>query len=411
MLNATSPSASLNDPALLRQVNALRRVDNVTNWLYLAREYLFLAVVIGSTITLYHQLVDNGLSLLWAGPPTVVAILCVGAGQHRLATLTHEAAHYLLFKNRLLNEIASEWFCMFPILGSTHSYRVQHFGHHQHPNDPDRDPDFAQMDRSGHRFEFPMSRPAFVWHCFVKLLLWPPSLIRYVLVRASYLVDQGPSTPYRMIRRQWAGLRLSALAYHLALVAALVHGVINDDTALLAWLPATLFAGVLAVFLLAPRRCFAEFAIKSDLPIRVQNLMRLGFNTLALSVIAWLTLLTGRPCWLYAVILWLVPLGSSFAFFMVVRQIVQHGNADRARLTNTRVFLVHPLLRLAIFPIGSDYHLPHHLFPLVPHFRLKQLHELLQQVEAYRTQGVVVKGYFVAETPAVHPTVVDVMTR
>jgi fatty acid desaturase len=405
-----SPVIDLNDPALLRQVNALRRTDNVTNWLYLAREYLFLAVVIGATIALYHHLFDNGLSLLWAVVPTVAAILCVGAGQHRLATLTHEAAHYMLFKNRLLNEVVSEWFCMFPILGSTHSYRVQHLGHHQHPNDPERDPDFAQMGRSGHRYQFPMSRPAFVWHCFVKLLLWPPSLIRYVLVRASFLVDQGPDTPYRMIRRQWVGLRLIALAYHLALVAVLVHGVVNDDRWLLAWLPAAMLAGVTAFYLAAPRKWFAEFAIKSDLPVRAQNLMRFAFNSLALSAIAWLTLLTGRPCWLYALLLWIVPLGSSFAFFMVVRQIVQHGNADRARLTNTRVFLVHPLLRLAVFPIGNDYHLPHHLFPLVPHYRLKELHELLQRVDVYRTQAVVVKGYFVAEAPPA-PTVVDVMTR
>src|SRR5438046_1457278 len=95
--NSTMEEArELNDPELLRQVNLLRKTDNVTNWYYLAREYLFLAAVIGGTIAFYYILLDKGMSLLWSLPVTFVCIVCVGAGQHRLATLTHEAAHYML---------------------------------------------------------------------------------------------------------------------------------------------------------------------------------------------------------------------------------------------------------------------------------------------------------------------------
>src|SRR5438309_2961639 len=90
----------LNDPELLRQVNLLRKTDNITNWYYLAREYLFLVTVIGVTIWSYNFLLDRGLSLLWSLPATFLCIVGVGAGQHRLATLTHEAAHYMLFRNR-----------------------------------------------------------------------------------------------------------------------------------------------------------------------------------------------------------------------------------------------------------------------------------------------------------------------
>ncbi len=107
-----------------------------------------MAVCIGATIWSYYFLLDNGLSLFWAVPATGLCIILVGAGQHRLATLTHEAAHYMLFRNRLLNELVSEWFCMLPILGTTHSYRVQHLGHHQFPNDPELDPDWR---RCGYR--------------------------------------------------------------------------------------------------------------------------------------------------------------------------------------------------------------------------------------------------------------------
>jgi fatty acid desaturase len=107
----------------------------------------------------------------------------------------------------------------------------------------------------------------------------------------------------------------------------------------------------------------------------------------------------------------MVPLGSSFAFFMILRQIVQHGNADTERLTNTRIFHVHWLISWAVFPIGNDYHLPHHLFPMVPHYNLKKLHGLLAQTEEYRRQAIVVEGYFLPpEIPSKYPTVMDLMT-
>jgi fatty acid desaturase len=32
------------------------------------------------------------------------------------------------------------------------------------------------------------------------------------------------------------------------------------------------------------------------------------------------------------------------------------------------------LLRLALFPHHVNYHIEHHLFPAVPHYRLPQLH-------------------------------------
>lgn len=409
---AESPDVSLNDPEFLRQVNDLRRTDNVTNWFYLAREYLFLAAVVGGTIAFYHWLDAAGLSWLWAVPVTLVAIVLVGAGQHRLATLTHEAAHYMLFRNRVLNELVSEWFCMYPLLSATHNYRVQHLGHHQHPNDPERDPDTAQMHASGHRFDFPMSRGRFLWHCFFKQFLWPLNPVRYILVRATYVPDGGPNSPYRLKRRPARALRLVPALYFVALLGTLAAGVWTADALLLAAAPPALLAGMHLFFALAPERWFAVYVIKNDLPARFQAGMRVTFHTLAFTGLAWLTHLTGRPWWLYYLVLWVIPLGTSFAFFMILRQIVQHGNADTERLSNTRVFHVNRLLSCAVFPIGNNYHLPHHLFPMVPHYNLRALHRLLLQNEAYRREATLVEGYFFPrERPPKHPTILDVMTR
>ncbi len=100
------------------------------------------------------------------------------------------------------------------------------------------------------------------------------------------------------------------------------------------------------------------------------------------------------PAWAYFGLLWLVPVFTAFPLFMILRQWVQHGNADRGRYTNTRVFLVGPLVRYAVFPWGMDYHLPHHLMASVPHYNLKQLHEIMLRDPEYREKGVVVDGYF-----------------
>jgi fatty acid desaturase len=409
---ATQPPLTLNSPDLLRRVNELRKSDNFTNWFYLAREYLFLAAVVGGCIACYYWLDDHSLSLLWTIPVAVPAIVLVGAGQHRLATLTHEASHYMLFHNRLLNELVSEWFCMFPLLGATHPYRVQHQGHHQYPNDPVRDPDVAQLLMSGHRFLFPMSRGRFLWECVIKQFLWLPNPIRYILARARYVVDIGEEGPYHLKQKRTPLLPIVAALYLLTLVCLSAAFVWFEEVMLLAVVPAAMLAGLWAFYAIVPERFFVHYFIKSDLPLRVQSIMRMTFNTMLISALAWLTLLTGKPWWLFFVVLWLFPLGSSFAFFMILRQVVQHGNASRDRLTNTRIFEVAWPIAASVFPIGNDYHLPHHLFPMVPHYNLRKLHALLLETQEYREQATLVEGYFLPrERPPKHPTVLDLMTK
>jgi fatty acid desaturase len=139
-------------------------------------------------------------------------------------------------------------------------------------------------------------------------------------------------------------------------------------------------------------------------------MLRVTFITLVFVSLAWLERLTPAPATMYYVLLWLLPLFTSFAFFMMLRQVVQHGNADRGKLTNTRTFLVNRAINFAVFPIGQEYHLPHHLYVTIPHYRLKALHELLMEYPEYRDEAVVVEGYFFPkERPPVNPTVLDVV--
>jgi fatty acid desaturase len=404
------PQAALSDPQFLRRVNTLRRTDNWRNWFYMVREYLFLGSVAGLAIAFFAYRADWGLHWFWNVPVAIIAITLIGAGQHRLTTLAHEASHYLLFHNRLLNELASDLLCMFPVWSTTHHYRLQHMAHHQFPNDPERDPDIAQMEGSGHRFRFPMSAARFVWECVIKQILWPPGLLRYARMRARYASTGGGGGPYETSGgRKSRVLIIVGLIYLALLAAALTFLTWLGNPWLMALVPLGMLTSILTYYALVPAGSFRKSIVKSDVPPRWMSLLRVSYLTCVFTALAWLTYLTGLPWPVYYIVLWLVPLGTSFSFCMLLRQIVQHGNAGRERFTNTRIFLVSRLIRFAVFPLGMDWHLPHHLFPMVPHYRLRELHELLLETEEYRQNATTVEGYFWHRRPPEHPTVLELM--
>src|SRR5262245_51875484 len=111
MSATTAPAKSLGDPQLKARLQELRRTDNLTNWYYLARSYLYLALVIGAAVWFFESRAGLGLSWWWNVPLAAAAVALVGAGQHHLSGLTHEGSHYTLFRDRTLNELASDWFC------------------------------------------------------------------------------------------------------------------------------------------------------------------------------------------------------------------------------------------------------------------------------------------------------------
>src|SRR4026209_454280 len=100
MSTAEAPAKSLSDPALKAALQELRRTDNVTNWWYVLRTYLYLALVLGGAVWFFEN--REALELPWAlnVPVALLAIILVGAGQHQLSGLAHEGSHYILFRHR-----------------------------------------------------------------------------------------------------------------------------------------------------------------------------------------------------------------------------------------------------------------------------------------------------------------------
>src|SRR5262249_20117190 len=240
-----SKSKSLKDADLKEQLQRLRRTDNVTNWYYLARTYVYLALVLGGAVwfDLYRQ--GEGWSWGWSVPVFALAVVLVGAGQHQLSGLSHEGSHHILFRTRLLNELVCDWFTMFPLFSSTHHYRLQHMAHHQFVNDPVRDPDISQLQTSGHWLPFPLSPRQ-----FLRLLLrqlWLPNLARFILVRAKYNSTGTDKNPY--LRKGSKPSKLAvriALLYLLVQVGGLTALVLHGDGLLLALLPVVPWLAMMA---------------------------------------------------------------------------------------------------------------------------------------------------------------------
>jgi hypothetical protein len=265
------------------------------------------------------------------------------------------------------------------------------------------------LQTSGHWLNFPLARGVFVLTLLKQL--WIPNLIRYMRIRARYNAIPTDKNPY--LKKGWKPSKLPVrvgIVYMLALIGLLTWLVRAEQPILLAIVPTACWAAVMLFYAAIPEQLYHQSRIHPVISSRAMTLMRITYITALFSGLAWISLLLDPWAVLYYVLLWLVPIFTSFSFFMILRQLVQHGNGDRGWLTNTRIFFVNPLINFAVFPMGQDFHLPHHLFASIPHYRLKQLHQALLECEEYRRQAVEVHGYFVPPTrPPQHPTVLEVL--
>jgi len=375
------------------EVQSLKARDNLTNWKHLARIYLIIAAAVAGAVWMIQSSRADDISWWWTVPATIVAIIVIGASQHQFGGAIHEGTHYMLFANRKLNELASDWLAAFPILTTTYHFRLHHLAHHQFVNDPERDPDISQLHESDHWLDFPVTHVEMLWALLKQL--WIPNLIRYTITRARYSSMGHGHNPYAdperpgTIRPLRAGL-VFAVGAPLLIIPLSVMGY---ALAVAIILP-LMWALVVTILAKLPEESYPRTRLAPVIPLRQTAIGRVTYLALLYAALAAVQLAGWGPAWAYFGLLWLVPVFTAFPLFMILRQWVQHGNADRGRYTNTRVFLVGPLVRYAVFPWGMDYHLPHHLMASVPHYNLKQLHEIMLRDPEYREKGVVVDGYF-----------------
>ncbi|MDC1138839.1 fatty acid desaturase family protein [Gammaproteobacteria bacterium] len=74
-----------------------------------------------------------------------ISMLVIAAKQFQMVVFMHDGAHGLIFKNRKLNDLVSQWLCAFPVMSDTLPYRKVHSQHHKY-TDTDKDPDLGLTD-------------------------------------------------------------------------------------------------------------------------------------------------------------------------------------------------------------------------------------------------------------------------
>lgn len=80
-------------------------------------------------------------------------------------------------------------------------------------------------------------------------------------------------------------------------------------------------------------------------------------------------------------LLWLVPAFTGYSVVLRIRAIAEHSMVDDTEdeLKHTRTTKASWLTRFLIAPHHVNYHLEHHLFMFVPHYKLPKAHRMLRE--------------------------------
>ncbi len=80
-------------------------------------------------------------------------------------------------------------------------------------------------------------------------------------------------------------------------------------------------------------------------------------------------------------LLWVLPAMTVLQAILRIRAICEHGapSGYESALKAARTTIAGPVLRFVLFPHHVNYHIEHHLYPSVPHYKLALLHAKLNQ--------------------------------
>jgi fatty acid desaturase len=260
-----------------------------------------------------------------------LSVMAIATQQHALFVLSHEAAHYRMLKNRRLNDLLGR---VAGTLGgvSMCTYRVTHRLHHNHLYGA-QDPDIAL--NGGY--------PRGGWYLTRKLLI---DLTGWTAPKTFAYFFGAPAINAECERR------LNPL---------------NDTSEALRQEARRDRRIVIAFQLALPMICLGL-----DLIWGRQLWVPEGVN------------FGPVPSFLAYVLLWLLPLTTFLQVILRLRAVAEHGapagydsplQAARTNLTGRGP--LGGLLRLVFFPHHVNFHIEHHLYPSVPHYRLRATHELL----------------------------------
>lgn len=134
------------------------------------------------------------------------------------------------------------------------------------------------------------------------------------------------------------------------------------------------------------KRYTVDAGMATTLPRSVRLTMA-AYWAVILALIAWFNL------WSVVLLYWIIPLSTFLMAILYIRDIGEHYGMIAPGILGSRTVLADRLERFLIAQNSVNYHAEHHLFPSVPFFRLRALHEHLKQISAYKDNAVITEGY------------------
>jgi fatty acid desaturase len=243
----------------------------------------------------------------WPHPLVLLAcIVVIGTKQHALFVIAHDAAHYLLYENRRINDLVGRACATVQGL-SMCTYRVIHRLHHNNLYG-ELDPDTALHGG------YPRGR------------------------------------------------------------AYLVRKLLKDLTGLTAWKTYAYFLGgapALNTHTNTALRPLDDTSAKLRSDALADRNFVIVFHAIALLLVSW-------QGWLVEyLVLWILPLVTVVQAILRLRAIAEHGATTdfSSPLTAARTNIAPAWIEWLIFPHHVNYHIEHHLYASVPHYRLPALHK------------------------------------
>jgi fatty acid desaturase len=139
---ATTPTSSATEASPLVAPETLRTLARINPWVPCAHIALEWAAIAGAIALCQY---------FWNPLLFVVTVLFIGARQHALIILMHDAAHHRMFADRRLNDTVANVLLAWPVFVDVAEYRQTHLAHHAHLN-TERDPNWARKTEAQRTF-------------------------------------------------------------------------------------------------------------------------------------------------------------------------------------------------------------------------------------------------------------------
>ena len=187
------------DPKIVRKLSVLKP------WLsagHVGMEYIF---ILGAIVL---------ANMYWNPLVYILAVMWIGARQHAIAIMIHDAAHYRILKNRKANDIFAETFLAFPLFVTMRGYRMSHLAHHRHMN-TEYDPDWVSKETPD--WEFPKTR----FELFFMLAKITLGVNLFWMIRLIIKGGRPDAADNKNISSK--GFAIGRLAYYVVLISTLTY--------------------------------------------------------------------------------------------------------------------------------------------------------------------------------------------